>query len=83
MAARTLNIQRGRKVREFRLHGDPLNDFSDTELQTRYGFKKASIEHITRLVQPDIDRHTLRNHALTATLQVLVALRFYASGAFL
>ncbi|XP_068719492.1 putative nuclease HARBI1 [Montipora capricornis] len=60
-----------------------IDDYSDEELRVRYRFRRESILFITNLVAGDISRNTRRNHALPPLLQVLIALRFYASGSFL
>ena len=38
---------------------------------------------LVELLREDLEQPTSRNHALLATVQVLVALRFFASGSFL
>ena len=60
-----------------------INDFTDEELRAHYRFKRESILFITNLVADDITCNTQRNHALSPLHQVLIALRFYASGDFL
>ena len=72
------------KIRErrFREHEIFLDDFSDEELWSRYRFGRDSIEFLTEILENDLQRPT-RNHALSLTLQILVALRFFVSGSFL
>ena len=60
-----------------------IDDFTDEELRARYRFKRECILFITNLVAGDITRNTRGNHALSPLHQVLIALRFYASGGFL
>ena len=73
-----------RKERQFRLRDDfSLTDFTDNELRMRYRFSRESIDFLVELLRDDLERPTSRNHALSATVQVLVALRFFASGSFL
>ncbi|XP_044165252.1 putative nuclease HARBI1 [Acropora millepora] len=48
-----------------------------------YRFRRESIMHITDLLAEDLRRKTQRNHPISALQQVLIALRFYASGSFL
>ena len=57
-----------------------IDRFTDYELRARYRFGRESILYITNLVARDISRNTRRNHALHPLHQVLIALRFYASG---
>ena len=73
-----------RKERQFWLRDDfSLTDFTDNELRSRYRFGRESIEFLVELLRDDIERPTSRNHDLSTTVQVLVALRFIASGSFL
>ena len=73
-----------RRERKFRAGTQSdIDDYSDEELRVRYRFRRESILFITNLVAGDISRNTQRNHALPPLLQVLIALRFYASGSFL
>ena len=75
---------RRRRERRFRIGTQcEIDDFTDEELRVRYRFRRESILFITNLVAGDISRNTRRNHALTPLQQVLIALRFYASGSFL
>ena len=60
-----------------------INNFTDEELRAHYRFKRESILFITNLVARDITCNTQQNHALSPLHQVLIALRFYASGGFL
>ena len=73
-----------RRERRFRAGSQfEIDRFTDYELCARYRFGRESILFITNLVARDISRNTRRNHALHPLHQVLVALRFYASGSFL
>ena len=75
---------RRRRERRFRIGTQcEIDDFTDEELRARYRFRRESILFITNLVGGDFSRNTRRNHALTPLQQVLIALRFYASGSFL
>ena len=79
------NLDRGhRRPRKFRLSNNSLIDgFTDQELRARYRFGRQSILYITNLLARDLRRSTARNHALSPLHQVLIALRFFASGSFL
>ncbi|KAJ8305567.1 hypothetical protein KUTeg_016163 [Tegillarca granosa] len=74
------NNQQIRKKREFRRQH---SFFSDEEHRRRYRFGKEGIQLITSLVREDVENSTKRSRALTVEEQVLLALRFYASGNFL
>ena len=60
-----------------------LLNYTDGELRARYRFGSESIQFITNLIETDLRRKTNRSHALRPIDQVLIALRFYASGNFL
>jgi len=78
------DLRRRRRQRKFRTGTQcEIDDFTDEELRARYRFRRESILFITDLVAGDISRNTQRNHALLPLHQVLIALRFYASGSFL
>ena len=78
------DVGRRRRERKFRAGTQSdIDYYSDEELRVRYRFRRESILFITNLVAGDISRNTRRNHALPPLLQVLIALRFYASGSFL
>ena len=79
------NVERGhRRPRKLRLSNNSLiDDYTDEELRARYRFGRQSILCITNLLARDLRRSTARNHALTPLHQVLIALRFFASGSFL
>lgn len=73
------------KIREkvFRQHKIFLDDFSEEELRSRYRFGRDSIEFLTEILENHLQRQTKRNHALSPTLQILVALDFFVSSSFL
>ena len=68
-----------RRPRNYRFIVNLLN-YTDEELRPRYRFGKESIQYITYLIETDLRRKTNRSHALRPIDQVLIALRFYASG---
>ena len=71
------------RKRKFRQQEIFFEDVSDEELRSRYRFGRDSIEFLTEILKNDLQRQTKRNHALSPTQQILVALRFFASGSFL
>ena len=72
-----------RRARTYHRELEPFAAYTDSELRARYRFGRAGIEYIVGLVADDISPGTERNHSLSATMQVLVTLRFLASGSFL
>ena len=75
-----VNIRR--RPRQFRELID-IQNFTDEELRARYRFGRQAVGYITNLIADDLRRSTRRNHALPPLQQVLIALRFFASGSFL
>ena len=57
-----------------------FDGMNDRELRERYNFGRYTIEVITRLVEDTLWRKTQRNHALSPRTQVLITLRYLATG---
>ena len=74
--------QQQRRARHFRPFAN-IDGFTDEELRARYRFGRQSLEFIATLLSDDLRRSTRRNHAMPPLQQVLIALRFFASGSFL
>lgn len=70
-----------RKQRQFRERDNPL-ELEDNVLLQKYRFPRHVIFSLIEKLKPFIERKTLRNKAIPPHLQVLVALRFFASGSF-
>lgn len=83
MAANVLfNVPRERKERR---NEDFVNleKYSDREFRERFHFGMPAVMFIVELLYDNLQRSTKRSHALTPLQQVLIALRFFASGSFL
>ena len=76
------NIERQRLPRVFNRHL-PWEGFLDEELIKRYRFSRESILFIARLIEDEVRPLTRRNQAISTEQQLLIALRFFASGSFL
>ena len=72
-----------RKERQFLHVRFTIDGYTNEELRRRYRFGQESIMYIINLLAEDLRRKTQRNHPISALQQVLIALRFYASGSFL
>ena len=72
-----------RRERRYRPRGLNIDGLYDNELRARYRFGRNSINYLTNLLREDLVRDTQRGHALEPEQQVLIALRFFASGSFL
>ena len=69
------------KKRTFKIRED-RGDCDDQYLIERYRLDRNLIENVCELVRDNLDRPTKRNEAVSVLSQVLVALRFYATGNF-
>ena len=72
-----------RRERRYRHNNLNIQGLTDTELRIRYRFGRQAINYITNLLYDDLVRDTGRNFSLAPNIQVLIALRFFASGSFL
>ena len=70
-----------RRERVYRDRANPL-DIPDHQLLSKYRFPRAEIMNIINLLEGPLERATKRGNPIPAHTQVLVALRFYASGSF-
>ena len=69
------------RPRRFRLFNAHLDEYfiSERDVKSRFRFGRDSINYLADLLSDDLARNTARNHALSPLVQVLVALRFFAS----
>ena len=72
-----------RRERRYHPRGLNIDGLYDSDLRARYRFGRNSINYLTNLLREDLVRDTMRGHALEPEQQVLIALRFFASGSFL
>ena len=61
---------------------DVLLYYSDEELVRCYRFGRQTIRYITHLVEDEISPATNRSQPVSAMQQVLITLRYLASGSF-
>uniref|UniRef100_A0A8W8IF33 Putative nuclease HARBI1 n=1 Tax=Magallana gigas TaxID=29159 RepID=A0A8W8IF33_MAGGI len=60
-----------------------MTGLSDTKIRSRFRFRRDSITYISDIVRYDLQRATKRSLSISVEMQVMLALRFYASGSFL
>lgn len=84
MAARRILLWNMMRVprRTVRDRSNPLELLSEDEIFMRYRFRSATIFFICSLISDPITHQTQRSCPLPPLLQVLAALRFYATGSF-
>ena len=70
-----------RRERRFRDRLDPLQ-LSDSECLLKYRFPRQELILLFQEMEAQLQRRTRRSHALPTHTQVLLALRFFASGSF-
>ena len=71
------------RERKFQQREIDLDELTDEELRSSYRFGRESIKFLVEILKDDLQKQTQRNHVLSPTPQVLVALHFFASGSFL
>ena len=70
------------KPRIYRDRTQPLDIFDDAELIRRYRLPRHCIIQLCDELIADLERPTMRSHALSVTSQIFTALQFYATGTF-
>ncbi|CAC5414366.1 HARBI1 [Mytilus coruscus] len=72
-------------LRKQRVYRDriELATLSDRQIRSRFRFKRESIQFISDLLRNDLSHTTRRSQPISVEMQVMLALRFYASGSFL
>ena len=74
--------QRARRNRVFRDIDNPLDYLDDESIVKRYRLSRPIIHDLCEQFQDTLQRPTMRSRAFPVSIQVMVALRFYASGSF-
>ena len=79
-----VNSNRRKNVarRVFRDRMNPLDYMGDTELIKKYCLGRGSIFILCDVLGEAFQRKTYRNHTLPVSLQIILALRYYATGSF-
>ena len=86
MAAILHAIQAGAALRRERVFRDrlhPLDAYDDKQIRKLYRFTRGGCIEIINKLAPVLQHPTNRNMALPPSLQVFVALRYFASGSLL
>lgn len=60
----------------------PWEEYDEDSIRKIFRLGRDSVEFLANLLNDRLERRTNRNHALSVTDQILVALKFYASGDF-
>ncbi|XP_052760293.1 putative nuclease HARBI1 [Mya arenaria] len=78
-----LDIVNARRPQQFRRIDRQTDEDNDEEVRKRYRFTPHNIDRLERLIGHRLERPTRRNQPLTPRQQIMIALRFYATGNFL
>ncbi|CAI6355343.1 unnamed protein product [Macrosiphum euphorbiae] len=70
------------RPRLFRGRSNPLEEFDDFNFKCRFRLSKESFGVLMHLIVQDVKHETKRNVALSPEVQVLITLRYYATGTF-
>ena len=62
--------------------GNPLDYTDDADIISKYRLSRPLILNLCQMFQNYLQRPTMRSHAFPVSLQIMVALRFYATGSF-
>ena len=81
MALSLLYDPPNRRRRQFKQRSNPLA-YDDIDIIKKYRLSRQLIIELTESLYEDLSPQTQRNHAISASLQVFSALRFFATGAF-
>lgn len=69
--------------RLFRDRNNQLDYLSDESIMKNYRLDRESIYSICQDLEQDLLRFTNRSHSIPVSLQVMIALRYYASGSYM
>ncbi|KAK5645964.1 hypothetical protein RI129_004428 [Pyrocoelia pectoralis] len=71
-----------RRIRFIRDRNNPFENLDDHHFKLRFRFSKETVMELMHIIGPVIEPATKRNKAITALNQLLITLRFYATGSF-
>jgi hypothetical protein len=74
--------QNFRRKRVFKDVDNPIDYLDDNDIIAKYRLPRYLIFDLCRRFDGDLKRPTLRSRSLSVSLQVMTALRFYATGSF-
>ena len=73
---------RHQNIRIFRDRDNPLENMSDESFQYRYRITKEVAHDLCAVLNDDLNRATRRSQSLPPSLQILIAIRYFATGSF-
>jgi cytochrome c-type biogenesis protein CcmH/NrfG len=69
--------------RLFRSRTNPLDFLSDQQIIRNYRFERERIYTLCDKLREDLEKSTKRSRSLPVSLQIVIALRYYASGSYM
>lgn len=72
----------GPRPRIYRVRENLFDKYDDVDFRQRFRFSKETVMHLLEIVGPQVERRTNRSQPIPALLQLLITLRFYATGTF-
>ncbi|CAI6348198.1 unnamed protein product [Macrosiphum euphorbiae] len=70
------------RPRYFRDRSNPFSEYDDTDFKQRFRLSKMMFIELLNMIQDDLHHNSHRNMSLSPMLQLLIARRYYATGAF-
>lgn len=61
---------------------DPLTSYENSEFESRYRFTKETVRDILQMILYGLTKHTKRGQPVPPMVELLITLRFLATGAF-
>lgn len=70
------------RIRHLRDRFNPLEEYHAEDFRMRFRLRKESVVDLVEFMETDLEHQTRRGLPLSPMQQVLIALRFYATGSF-
>jgi len=83
IAATYVDVFKQRRPRVFHDRSNPLTELDDDDFRIRYRLTKTCFVNLLEAIEPELRNVTESHGGLLPIHQLLVTLRFYASGSFL
>lgn len=76
------NGRRIPRIRHLRDRFSPLEEYGSEDFRMRFRLRKESVIRLANILQTDLEHETMRGRPLAPMQQILITLRFYATGSF-
>ena len=75
-------MKQPRRIRTIKDRSNPFEELNDDIFQQRFRLTKTSVLILLNRIGAELEHDTDHNHTLSPMLQLLIALRFFATGTF-